>query len=264
MSKQTIKKIRDLKGREPITCITAYDTITAKIADDAGIEIVLVGDSLGTTALGFDTTIPVTMEIMKHHAAAVRRGVTNALLVADLPFLSYQTSMSDAISNAGALLRESGADAVKLEGGVIRADVIRTLVDNGIPVMAHIGLLPQSVKASGYAVKGRTEEAVDALRRDILAVAESGAFSVVLECVTGPVAEELTKISPIPTIGIGAGAGCDGQVLVIADLLGLTPGRVPSFVKQYADCGNIAGDAVRAYIADVKARAFPDEAHTSY
>ena len=261
MQNWTVRKIRASKGGAPLATVTAYDAITGCIADDAGVALILVGDSLGTTSLGFSTTLPVTMEMMLHHVAAVRRGVQRALLVADMPFLSYHLSTEEALRNAGRFLQEAGADAVKLEGGACRAEVIRALVANGIPVMAHLGVLPQSVKASGYAAKGRTEDEVARLEDDVRAVAEAGAFCTVLECVMADVAERLTAISPVPTIGIGSGNACDGQILVVADLLGLTDGPLPRFLKRYATCGDIAKAAVAAYVADVQSRAYPGPEH---
>lgn len=261
MQTWTIKKITENKGKTPLATVTAYDTITGRIADSAGVPLILVGDSLGTTALGFKTTIPVTLDMMLHHVAAVRRGVQNAVLVADMPFLSYQTSMEDAIRNAGRFMQEAGADAVKLEGGVIRAEIIRTLVDNGIPVMAHVGVLPQSVKTSGYSAKGGHEAELTLLKHDVLAVAKAGVFCTVLECVREDAARELTALSSVPTIGIGSGIHCDGQILVLADLLGLTEGPLPKFVKQYAQCGEIAKAAIAAYISDVQGGVYPDSEH---
>ena len=265
--KWTIKKIAAWKTqtdtqqdapKEPLATVTAYDAITGRIADAAGAALVLVGDSLGDTALGFDSTLPVTMEMMLHHTAATRRGVRDAALVADMPFMSYQASQSEAIANAGKFLQLAGADAVKLEGGRIRAPLIKALTDNGIPVMAHIGLMPQSFKQSGYAVKGRDEAEMAQIRDDLLAVAEAGAFCVVLECVNPALAAELTRLSPIPTIGIGSGAACDGQVLVISDLLGLTDKTPPKFVKRFANLFPAAVAAVADYAAEVRARKYPE------
>ena len=202
------------------------------------------------------------MEAMLHHAAAVRRGVKNALVVVDMPFLSYQVNDDEAIRNAGRVLQKTGADAVKLEGGTIRAGLIRRMVDNGIPVMAHLGVLPQSVKASGYAAKGRAEEEISKLKEDTAAVAKAGAFCTVLECVTPDVAAELTAMSTVPTIGIGSGNACDGQIIVIAYLLGMIDGPAPKFVKKYAEFAQIGKAAIKAYIADVQSRDYPDESHT--
>jgi 3-methyl-2-oxobutanoate hydroxymethyltransferase len=260
--KWTVKKIRESKGKEPLPTITAYDAITARMADEAGMPLILVGDSLGTTSLGFETTVPVTMEIMLHHTKAVRKGAKNSLIVADLPFLSYQINDDEAIRNAGRFLQEAGADAVKLEGGEMRAPLIKKLVDNGIPVMAHLGVLPQSVKESGYAAKGRTDEDFERLKKDILAINNAGAFCVVLECVTSDAACELTKISTVPTIGIGSGNGCDGQIIVISDLLGMIEGPVPKFVKKYAEFASTGKSAIEDFIADVKSRVYPGEEHT--
>lgn len=261
MKKWTSKKIAASKGAGKIACVTAYDTITARIADAAGIPLILVGDSLATTSLGYPTTIPATMDMMIHHTAAVSRGAADSLVVGDMPFLSYQVNDEQAILNAGRFLREGNADAVKLEGGEIRAGLISKLVSNGIPVMAHIGVLPQSVYASGYKAKGRGEEEIEQLKRDAVAITEAGAFSVVLECVTSVVAAEITAALRIPTIGIGAGNSCDGQILVIADLLGMTPGPVPKFVKPFADFYNIGCEAVKSYKASVEAGEYPDAAH---
>ncbi len=262
MQKWTIRKIHATKTPPPLATITAYDALTGRLADDAGAALILVGDSLGTTALGFSTTIPVTMDMMLHHVSAVRRAVRHAVLVADMPFLSYQTDTQTAIRNAGRFLQETGADAVKLEGGTLRAPLIRTLVDNGIPVMAHIGVLPQSVKTSGYAARGGTAEERERLLSDALSVAEAGAFCTVLECVREDVAQMLTEQSPVPTIGIGSGVHCNGQIMVMADLLGLTPEPLPKFVKPYADCGRIAQSAIEAYVSDVQNRVYPDAAHS--
>lgn len=259
--KMSIRAFRNCKGGEPLGLVTAYDYITARIAQRAGVPLVLVGDSLSTTALGHATTLPATMDMMIHHAEAVRRGAPECLVVGDMPFLSYST-VPDALANAGRFLREAGCDAVKIEGGRNRADTIRALVAEGIPVQAHIGLQPQSVKSTGYAVRGRTPEDADALARDLEAVAAAGAFSVVLEGVVADVAARLSASTDIPTIGVGAGSGCDAQYLVLADLLGLGEGRVPKFAKAYANLADEAVRAIEAYRADVAARAFPDPAHS--
>lgn len=261
MKSWTATKIRALKGHEKIPCLTAYDALTGRLADLAEIPLLLVGDSLAPTALGFDSTLPATMDIMVHHTAAVCRGVEKALVVADMPFLSYRT-VDEALTNAGRFLREAGADAVKLEGGVCRAEVIRALVDNGIPVMAHIGVLPQSVRAAGYRARGGTDDEAEQLRRDADAVAEAGAFSVVLECVRTPLPAEITRRIPIPTIGIGAGSECDGQILVFADVLGLQPG-VPNarFVRRFAELGEAAVTALRDYTAAVQSGEYPAPEH---
>ena len=259
--KWTVRKFRAAKGGEPMGLVTAYDYITARMAARAGVPLVLVGDSLATTALGFSTTLPATMDAMVHHAEAVRRGAPDALVVGDMPFLSYAT-VPDALKNAGRFMREAGCDAVKLEGGVPRAEAIRALVQEGIPVQAHIGLQPQSVKSTGSAVRGKTPEDIAALERDIDAVAAAGAFSVVLECVMPDVAAALTKRVDIPTIGVGSGSACDAQYLVLADLLGLGDGPAPKFAKQYASLADTAAEAIARYRADVAQRAFPDAGHT--
>ena len=261
MKPWTATKIRALKGTAKIPCLTAYDALTARLADLAEIPLLLVGDSLAPTALGYESTLPATMDVMVHHTAAVCRGAAKAMVVADMPFLSYRT-VDEALVNAGRFLREAGADAVKLEGGETRAEVIRALVDNGIPVMAHIGVLPQSVRASGYRAKGGTEAEAEQLRRDADAVSEAGAFSVVLECVRTPLPGEITKRVPIPTIGIGAGSECDGQILVFADMLGLMPG-VPNakFVRRFAELGELAIQGIRAYADAVRGGEYPGPEH---
>jgi len=256
--KWTVSRIRDMKGRGRIACLTAYDFYTAQLLDEAGFPMILVGDSLGMTVLGYETTLPVTMEDMLRHTAAVVRGTRRALVVADMPFLSYQISVEEAIRHAGRLLKEAGADAVKIEGGLARAETIRRLIENGIPVLGHIGLLPQSVRAmGGYRTQGRTPEAAEQLRRDAQAVENAGCFAVVLECVTPTLAEEITRTVGIPTIGIGSGPRCDGQVLVVNDLLGLTS-RPPGFARPYAQLRPIIADAFRRFRQDVETGAFPE------
>lgn len=262
MQNWTVRKIRESKGAVPLAAMTAFDAITGRIADAAGVALILVGDSLGTTSLGFQNTLPVSMEMMLHHVAAVRRGVQHALVVADMPFLSYHVSIEEAIRNAGRFLQEAGADAVKLEGGRCRKDLITALTNNGIPVMAHVGMLPQSIKTSGLAAKGRNETETALLEKDTLAVSDGGAFCTVLECVTAATARHLTTLSPIPTIGIGSGPDCDGQILVLADCLGLTEGPLPRFVKKFANCGEIAQNAVAAYVSEVQNRTYPGPEHT--
>lgn len=257
MTAWTPKKITALKGNGKFATITAYDAITASIADAAGIPLILVGDSLGPTSLGLETTVPVTMEMMVHHTKAVRRGCKNAVVVADMPFLSYQINEDEGIRNAGRLIQEAGADAVKLEGGVCRASLISRLVENGIPVMAHIGMLPQNVKQSGYAYKGKTEDEVAMIMADAKAVAEAGAFCVVIECATSTLAAKVTEALDIPVIGIGAGAATDGQIIVISDMLGMNSGKLPKFVKQYANMREEAIAAVQQYMSEVEGGAFP-------
>ncbi len=241
--------------------LTAYDYPTARVLDEAGIPVILVGDSVSNVVLGYDTTLPVTMEEMLHHTRAVARGAREALVVGDMPFLSYQVSREEAIRNAGRFLKEGGAQAVKLEGPF--AELTETLVDRGIPVMGHLGLTPQFVHAmGGYRVQARTEEAAERLLGDAQALQKAGAFSLVLEGVPSAVARRVTESVPLPTIGIGAGPHCDGQVLVIHDILGLSFGKQPRFVKRYADLGAEIHRAARAFAAEVEAGTFPDEGHS--
>lgn len=264
MNKWTAPKISALKNKQRIAVLTAYDAATARLIDEAGLPVILVGDSLGMTALGYATTLPVTLEQMLHHTAAVVRGVKSSLVVTDLPFLTYQASIEQAITSAGRCLKEAGADAVKIEGGEFRAPTIRALVENGIPVMAHIGLLPQNVKTmGGYKIQGRTDDSAQQLLRDAKAITDAGAFSVVIEGVAPDVAAQITKSISIPTIGIGAGPGCDGQVLVINDILGLTQ-KPPPFAKKYADISAAIRTATETYRREVESGAFPpDPAHSN-
>ena len=256
--KWTAPKIRALKGKEKVVSLTAYDYSTARLMDETGIHIVLVGDSLGMTMLGYENTLPVTMEQMLHHTAAVARGVKHALVVADMPFLSYQVTVPEAVRNAGRLLQEGGAAAVKIEGGRPMMDVVKRLVDVGIPVMGHLGLVPQSVhQLGGYRQQARGEEDAARLLEDAHALEDAGAFSIVLESIPDAVAAAVTAALAIPTIGIGAGPHCDGQVLVSYDALGLFEGPVPPFVKQYAQLGELMVEAVKAYAADVREGRYP-------
>ena len=257
MSKWTAPRVAALKGRQKIAMLTAYDAVTARLIDEAGLPAILVGDSLGMTALGYATTLPVTLDQMIHHTRAVMSGVKQALVITDLPFMTYQASLEQALTSAGRCLKEAGCDAVKLEGGEMRAPAIRALVENGIPVMAHIGLLPQNVKAmGGYKMQGKTAESARQLILDAKAIEEAGAFAVVIEGTTADVAAEITKSISIPTIGIGAGAGCDGQVLVVNDLLGLTP-KPPPFAKVYTDIASPMRGAFEAFRRDVETGSFP-------
>ncbi len=258
----TVRDIRSFKERgERFVMLTAYDFPTARILDAAGIPILLVGDSLANNVLGYETTLPVTMDEMLHHTRAVARGAHHALIVGDLPFLSYQVSTADGIRNAGRFLKEAGAHAVKLEGP--KLELTAALVDLGIPVMGHLGLTPQSVHAmGGYRVQGRTEEEADRLFEDALGLQKSGIFALVLEGVPATLAKRITEASAVPTIGIGAGPHCDGQVLVLTDLLGLGAGTYPKFAKPYADLGSIITNAVTAFRDDVVAGTFPDDAHS--
>jgi 3-methyl-2-oxobutanoate hydroxymethyltransferase len=263
MGRVTTATLQEMKKRgEKITLLTAYDYPTARLLDEAGIDILLVGDSVGNVVLGYENTLPVTMEEMIHHTKAVARGAKRAMVVGDMPFLSYQISISEAIRNAGRFLQEAGAQAVKLEGGKERAETVRALVETGIPVMGHIGLTPQSVhQLGGYRVQGRSEEAAKKLLEDALALEEAGIFSLVLECVPAPVAQMITSKLRIPTLGIGAGPFCDGQVLVTHDLLGLYGGRVPKFVKQYIRLYEQMLEAVRSFREEVRGGIFPGPEH---
>jgi len=246
------------KNGQKIAMITAYDAQTAEIADESGIPSILVGDSLGMVVLGYETTLQVTMEDMLHHCKAVARGSKNALLVGDLPFLSYQVSLEEAVRNSGRLLQEGGMHAVKLEGGRERADAVRAIVSTGIPVMGHLGLTPQSVnKFGGFSVQANTAAAAQRLLEDALILQQSGCFSIVLESIPARLAELVSKRLDIPTIGIGAGAGCDGQVLVSPDLLGLFSRFTPRFVKKYANLHQDIQKAFSAYLLDVQNGVFP-------
>ena len=262
MKRWTVTRIRQAKGKQRIACLTAYDYTTARMVDEADIPLVLVGDSLGMTMLGYDTTIPVTMEQMLHHTAAVVRGVKNALVIADMPFLSYQISIETGITNAGRMLKEAGADAVKIEGGAFRTDLVQALIANGIPVVGHIGLTPQSIREmGGYKVQGRTSAAAAQLRADALALADAGIFALVLECIPAALAAEITAAIPVPTIGIGAGPFCDGQVLVSHDMLGLNDQFQPKFVKRYANLAPQMRAAFSAYVREVTDGSFPGPEH---
>ncbi|MBI2059091.1 MAG: 3-methyl-2-oxobutanoate hydroxymethyltransferase [Nitrospirae bacterium] len=244
--------------QKKIVVLTAYDYTMARILDEAGVDILLVGDSVGSVFSGYSSTLPVTMEEMLYHTRAVARGRKRALLVMDMPFLSYQAGLEEAVRNCGRALKEGGAEAVKLEGGRAIAPTIRRLTELGIPVMGHVGLTPQSIhQMGGYKVQGRAEPDRARIIEDAEAVQESGAFSVVLEGVPSALASEVTRRLKIPTIGIGAGAGCDGQVLVIYDLLGLFQDFSPKFVKRYAELGKEVGQAVREYADDVRSGRFP-------
>jgi 3-methyl-2-oxobutanoate hydroxymethyltransferase len=243
--------------------LTAYDATMARLLDRAGIDVLLVGDSLGTVILGYDTTLPVTIEAMIHHARAVTNGARRALVVADMPFLTYQVDVPEAVRNAGRLLQEGGASAVKLEGGVAVADTVKRLVSVGIPVMGHVGLTPQSVhQLGGFRAVGKTQSEAGRVMEDARALQDAGAFAVVLESMPAEVAEEITRGLAIPTIGIGAGPSCDGQVLVSYDAFGLFDTFVPKFVKQYARLGDEMVNAAREYIAEVREGRFPAREHS--
>lgn len=262
--KVTVQTLRQRKqAGQPITMLTAYDYPTALAIDQAGIDAILVGDSLGMVVLGYDNTIPVTMGDMLHHCRAVSRGAKASLLIGDMPFMSYQAEVPEAVRNAGRFLQEGGMDAVKLEGGHERCDAIRAIALAGIPVMGHIGLTPQSVnQLGGFKPQGRDAQAAQRLLEDALALQEAGCFSLVLESIPGRLAELITRRLDIPTIGIGAGAGCDGQVLVTHDLLGLFERFTPRFVKKYADLHSEMGRAFSAYRDEVEDRIFPGPEHT--
>lgn len=260
---RTAPDILAMKGGDKIAVLTAYDFPTARLADEAGADVILVGDSLGMVCLGLPDTLGVTMDHMLHHTAAVVRGVASALVVADMPFLSYQTGVAEAVANAGRFLQQAGARAVKLEGGAEFVPQVRAMLAAGIPVMGHIGLTPQQVaRFGGFKAQGKTARAAKALLADARALAQAGCFALVLEAVPAELAEHITAEIAIPTIGIGAGPGCDGQVLVFHDVLGLCPGLRPGFVKQYADLWAPAREALSAYCREVRQGAFPAEAHT--
>ena len=255
-------RVPDLRQKklsgEKIAMLTAYDATMARLLDRAGIDVILVGDSLGTVILGQPHTLAVTLDAMIHHTAAVARGTERALLVSDMPFLTYQVSVSEAVRNAGRLLKEGGAAAVKLEGGRPVLDVVRRLVEVGIPVMGHLGLQPQSVhQVGGYTRRAAEPHEANALVEDAVALEEAGAFAIVLEAIPAAVARTVTSRIGVPTIGIGSGGECDGQVLVSYDMLGLFEGPVPSFVKQYANLADVVTAATRAYVDDVRTGAYP-------
>ena len=262
--KVTVPEIRRTKqGGEKITALTAYDYSFARILDEAGVDILLVGDSLGSVIQGQESTLPVTLDEMIYHTRAVVRGRKRALVVSDMPFLSFQVSLEEAKRNAGRFLQEGGAEAVKIEGGVRMQETIEAIVQIGIPVMGHVGLTPQSIhQFGGYKVQGKEKEQREAILQDALAVEEAGAFSIVLEGVPMELAQEITRRLSIPTIGIGAGMHCDGQVLVVHDMLGLFDKYTPKFVKKYVDLKEVMAEAVKSFIAEVREGKFPDEEHS--
>lgn len=263
-AKVTVPEIIKMKQRgEKITALTAYDYSFGRILDAAGVDILLVGDSLGSVIQGQKSTLPVTLEEMIYHTKAVVRGAERALTVADMPFLSYQVSVEQAKQNAGRFLQEAGAEAVKIEGGVAMLETIKAIVQIGIPVMGHVGLTPQSIhRFGGYKVQGKDKKQRDAVLADALSVEEAGAFSIVLEGIPADLGQEVTRRLTIPTIGIGAGLHCDGQVLVVHDMLGLFDMYTPKFVKKYADLKGIMSEAVKTFIAEVREGKFPDEQHS--
>jgi 3-methyl-2-oxobutanoate hydroxymethyltransferase len=255
----TINQIKEMKPKgEKITMLTAYDYATAKIIDEVGIPLILVGDSLGMVVLGYESTIPVTMEEMLHHTRAVVRGTKQAMVIGDMPFMTYHISVAEALKNAARFIQDGGAQAVKLEGGVTVAEKVSRIVDCGIPVMGHIGLTPQSInQLGGYKVQGKTPETANKLLKDALALEEAGAFAIVLETVPSPLATLITQKISIPTIGIGAGISCDGQVQIINDILGSFTDFVPKHAKQYSKLTDIMSSAITEYYNEVKAGSFP-------
>jgi 3-methyl-2-oxobutanoate hydroxymethyltransferase len=264
VKKSTILDVIDKKRKgEKITMLTAYDASFANILDQAGVDILLVGDSLGMVVLGYDSTVPVTLAEMLHHARAVARGRKSSLLVGDMPFLTYQTGPREAITNAGRFLKEADCDAVKMEGGLEVVDIVRAVVRAGIPVMGHIGLTPQTAgQLGGFRVQGRDAESAQQLLAAALALQEAGAFALVVECIPDLLAQEITASLTIPTIGIGAGPGCDGQVLVTHDLLGMFEKFVPRFVKTYINLAPLIKEAVGSYLEEVRAGVFPTSEHS--
>ncbi len=261
--KITIPFIKEKKvNHQPITMLTAYDYPSAQLVDNAGVDIILVGDSLAMTVMGYPNTVSVTMDEMIHHCKMVARGTGHAFLIGDMPFMSYQTGHTDAIRNAGRFLKEGGMEAVKLEGGQAMTNVVKAISDSGISVMGHIGLTPQSAtKLGGYRVQGKTADSAQLLIADAIALQDAGCFSIVLEAIPAPLAEIITAKLSIPTIGIGAGKNCDGQVLVYHDLLGLYQHPTPKFVKQYANLNKSITDAVKQYCHDIRQRKFPADEH---
>lgn len=255
----TTRRLVEMKASGmPIACLTAYDAISASLLDAAGVDVLLVGDSVGNVVQGHDTTIPVTLEHMIYHTQAVVRSVEHALIVTDMPFMTYQVSPQEAFRNAGRLMKEAGSGAVKLEGGQRVLEAVRMMTENGIPVMAHLGLTPQSIHQFGsYKERGVDEEEADSIKRDAVALQEAGAFAIVLEKVPSVLAAEVTKLVDVPTIGIGAGPSCDGQILVWTDMVGMSTEFRPRFVRRYAELHSIITEAVRSYVADVKGHTFP-------
>jgi len=253
----------DSRNARKVTCLTAYDYPTARLIDEAGVDIVLVGDSVAMVMLGYDSTLPLTLDEALHHTKAVRRGVQRALVVADMPYGSYHGEIHESLRNAMRFVKEAGAEAVKIEGGERRLELISRLTEAEIPVMGHVGLTPQSsTMLGGFKTQGKTSEAARRLVEEALELEAAGCFAVVLEAVPAPVGAEITRRLRVPTIGIGAGAGCDGQVLVYHDLLGLTEGHIPRFVKRYANLSREIRDALEAYVHDVRTGTFPEEQHT--
>jgi 3-methyl-2-oxobutanoate hydroxymethyltransferase len=261
--KVTVPEIRDRKAQGPsIAAVTAYDFTMARLVDEAGVDVVLVGDSLGMVVQGLANTLPVTVDEICYHGRAVARALRRAHLVGDMPFMSFQVSPAQAVENAGRMMKEGAFESVKLEGGVEIAEQVARMVAVGIPVMGHVGLAPQRVHAlGGFRVQGKTEEAADRIVADAIALEQAGVYSLVLEAMPAEVAVRVTHAVAIPTIGIGAGRGCDGQVLVLTDLLGMSPGHTPKFVKHFAELGEAIVAATRAYVEDVRSGIFPGKEH---
>ncbi|UOD34400.1 3-methyl-2-oxobutanoate hydroxymethyltransferase [Deferribacteraceae bacterium V6Fe1] len=261
IKKITVNHIKRMKNNEKIACLTAYDYSSAKLLDESGIDLILVGDSLGMVMNGYESTIPVTVDEIIYHTKSVKRAISRAFLVADMPFGSYQVSDEQAINNAVRVIKESGAEAIKLEGGKEIAPLVKKLVSMGINVMGHIGLMPQQVLAQGgYKIQGRDND--EKLLEDAIAIEEAGAFSIVLEGVIADVSKKITENIKIPTIGIGAGVNCDGQILVFQDIFGIFDDFTPKFVKQYASVGNVIREATKNYMSEVKGSIFPEEKHS--
>jgi len=263
VAKTTVSTLKEKKARgEKIVMITAYDFPAAKVANEVGVDLILVGDSLGNTVLGYDNTLPVTMDMMIHHTKAVVRGAGETFVVGDMPFLSYHLSINEAVANAGRFLKEAGSQAVKLEGGEEKAEVTKAIVEAGIPVLGHIGLTPQTVhQMGGFKVQGKNKEQAEKLLRDAKILEKAGCFAIVLECVPAQLAEVISKSISIPTIGIGGGPGCDGQVLVWHDIMGITQNMKPKFVKRYADLYTEMVKAVKTYKEEVEQGVFPGPEH---
>jgi 3-methyl-2-oxobutanoate hydroxymethyltransferase len=261
--KMTVPEIRDRKTHGPsIAMVTAYDYTMARLVDEAGVDIVLVGDSLGMVIQGLPNTLPVTVDEICYHGRIVARGIERAHLVGDMPFMSFQVSPSQAVENAGKMIKQGAFESVKIEGGTEICDHVKRMVTFGIPVMGHIGLTPQKVHAfGGFKMQGKTEEAADRILSDALALEQAGAYAIVLEAVPADLASRVTHTVGVPTIGIGAGRGCDGQVLVCTDLLGMSRGHAPKFAKRFGEIGDAIVAATRAYVAEVRSGLFPDAAH---
>ncbi len=254
-----VLKIISMKGKEKITMLTAYDYLTAKILEEAGIDIILVGDSLGNVIMGYDNTIPVTVEDVIHHTKAVRQGAKQSMIIADMPFLSYGVSIEDSVYQAGRIMKETGANAVKLEGGVEFEEIVHAMVKIGIPVMGHIGLKPQSVNKTGFKIAGKTDKEIENLIKDAQSIEKAGGFSIIIEETTEEAAKAVTESVSIPTVGIGAGKYTDGQVLVITDMLGLNKDFKSKHTKVYANLNRIIKKAVKTYQGEVKGGSFPEE-----